>query len=166
MIHKICRIINVVCAVLTSVLFIDLLILPKIEKNEKVVCREAVYYPIRQRYGGSKEVKSDYRTMITENYQYPIETYQQFEYWKCDSIRLLITPVLREVNTGFVELEGKEYELPSKGSIFRDLVFIPIVFGLCSLAGVLLRNDKEQAINLGIVNVVIFVLMLYVMRGI
>ena len=166
MIYKVCRIINVVCAVLTSVLFIDLLILPKIEKNEKVVAREAVYYPIRQRYGGIREVKSDYRTMITENYQYPIETYQQFEYWKCDSIRLLITPILREVNTGFVELEGKEYELPSKGSIFRDLVFIPIVFGLCSLAGVLLRNDKEQAINFAIVNVIIFVLMLYVMRGI
>ena len=166
MIYKVCRIINVVCAVLTSVLFIDLLILPKIEKNEKVVSREAVYYSIRERYGGSREVKSDYRTMITENYQYPIETYQQFEYWKCDSIRLLITPILREVNTGFVELEGKKYELPSKGSIFRDLVFIPIVFGLCSLAGVLLRNDKEQVINFAIVNVIIFVLMLYVMRGI
>ena len=91
MIYKVCRIINVVCAVLTSVLFIDLMILPKIEKNEKVVAREAVYYSIRQRDGGIREVKSDYRTMITENYQYPIETYQQFEYWKCDSIRLLIT---------------------------------------------------------------------------
>ena len=50
MIYKVCRIINVVCAVLTSVLFIDLLILPKIEKNEKVVSGEAVYYHMeRQR---------------------------------------------------------------------------------------------------------------------
>ena len=166
MIYKIGRSINVVCAVLTAVLFVDSLILPTIEKKEKVVSREAVYYRIRQRDGGSREVKSNYRTMITENYQYPIETYQQFEYWKCDSIRLLITPILREVNTGFVELKGKEYELPSQGGIFGNLSFIPIVLGLCAFAGVLLKNDEEQTINFAIVNVIIFVLMLYVMRGI
>lgn len=142
----------------------DLLVLPTIEKSEKIISREAEYYYNSQNYGGVVRVKSEYRLVTTENYRYPIETYQQFEYWKCDSIRLHATPILRQVNTGFIKLEGKEYELPSKGSIFRDLFFVPIIFGLCSVLGVLLKNNEEQTINFGIMNVIMLLVLLYVMR--
>lgn len=164
MTYNVCRKINIACAVLTFILFVDLIILPKIEKKEKIVARKAEYYYTSQKYRGSTRVKSDQRLMITENYKYPIESYQQFEYWKCDSIRLFVTPILREVKTGFVKLEGKEYELPSRGSVFRDLIFFPILFGLCSVIGVLVKNNEEQTLNFGVMNVILFIILLYVMR--
>ena len=88
MVYMVCRRINIVCAVLTSVLFLDLLVLPKIEKREKIVIREAEYHRVHRKYSGYTQVKSDTRLIITENYRYPIQNYQQFEYWQCDSIQL------------------------------------------------------------------------------
>ncbi len=94
--YKVCRKMNIVFALLGFLLFIDLLVLPKIERKEKIVARKAEYYRYRDKYSGRTiTVKSDQRLMITEHYKYPIETYQLFEYWKCDSIRVVATPILR-----------------------------------------------------------------------
>ena len=163
--YTVCRKINLVCAALTAILLVDCWLLPKIEKKEKIVARKAEYHHYRNKYSGkTTKKKSDVRLMITENYWYPIGNYQQFAYWTCDSIRLRITPVLRQVSTGFVEIEGREHALPNKGGIFGGPTFIPIVFGLCAFIGVWLKDDREQTINFGIVNVILFLILLHMMR--
>lgn len=163
MIFKTLKRINIFFGILAIIVIVDFYILPGPEKTEKLNYTKREVYSHYGRFTGRGKTKTNYRYLKTENYNYMIQAFQKFKYWEADSIRLSITPVLRQVKTGFVTLNGKEYELAARWNIFNILAFIPVVFCVCAITGLFFINSREQTVNFFIVNTLLFIYTLFVL---
>ncbi|MBX0333934.1 hypothetical protein K3G39_11875 [Pontibacter sp. HSC-14F20] len=161
---KICRWFNAFCLLLTFLVCLDVFLLPKVIRNEKILAREAVYVTTRSKFTGkSSRTQLDNVTLITENFYYPYDKIQGFNPKEADSVKLVTTYLFSIVKTGYVKRFGEEKELIQNAGIFGTFCFLPISFGLIAIVGVAMRNNKEQLLNAAVMNFLLLPIHLWIM---
>ena len=161
---KICRWFNIFCLALTFLVGLDIFLLPKVIRNEKILAREETHVTTYSRFTGrSSRSQLDHVTLVTENFYYPYAKIQGFNPREADSVKLVTTYIFSIVKTGYIKRFGEEKELIQTAGIFGTLCFLPISFGLIAVFGVVMRNNKEQLLNAAVMNLMLLPIQLWVM---
>lgn len=161
---KVFRWFNIACLCFAVLLLIDIKVLPGLVYQEKILERQEQYVTIRSRHNNNpRKTQMDNVILVTENFRYTYHRVQNFDPRKADSVRLVTTPVLGIVKTGYQKSHGEEKELKQVAGMFGTFVFIPIAFGLIALFGVCMRNNKEQLLNAAVMNGVLIIVQLWLM---
>lgn len=159
-----CRHFNTSCLLVSLLVCLDVFVLPRQVKNERILGFEEVYYDYNTQQGSSTLM--DNILLHTDHHTYAYHKVQEFNPRRADSVQLHITPLFRLIETGYIRQDGTQHELKAGSSFFGTLAFIPIVFGLISVAGVALRRNKVQLLNTAVMNaLLLFLLLLAEWRG-
>jgi len=145
------------------ILGLDLL-LPAVVKQEKIIYRATEEYAHRSKYRGYVVTKSDASVIITENFIFPAPRGFQVTFGKNDSLEIHASPILRLVKSGLVKKDGKEYSIKPHTSILDVFMFVPIVLFGTSVVGVIYRNHLTTIIDVGTVNIILFLIILKILR--
>jgi len=161
---RLCRSFNACALTLTLLVCLDIFVLPKSNRFEKVVAIEQHYVMNRSRYSRRPhKTYLDNTILITENFRYPYtRKAQNFDASKADSIRLVTTCLFGIVRTGYMKPHGAEMELKQTAGMFGTLSFIPVAFGLVAAFGVAMRHNKEQLLNAAVMNLLLILVKLFI----
>ncbi|WP_162051472.1 hypothetical protein [Pontibacter pamirensis] len=159
---KLFRCFNACCLLLTVLVCLDILALPRIAYREKIISREAIYSTTRNRFTGRVyRTKLDNIILTTENFRFPYHRVQNFNPSEADSVRLVTTVLFKIVDRGYMRRFDEEMELKLGAGISGSTIFVPITFGLTALFGVAMRRNKEQLLNAVVVNIILIIIQLW-----
>lgn len=160
---RICKYVTYFTLAFCLTLGIDLL-LPTIVKQEKIIYRATEEYATRS--GGGKYVikKSDASLILTENFRFPAPRGFEIVFGANDTLEIHATPILRLVKSGFVKKNNREYPIEPHTSILDIFMFVPIVLFITSIVGFIYRNNIPTIIDVGTVNIILFLIMLKILR--
>lgn len=159
-----CRWFNKGCLLLTILICLDIFILPRTIQTEKIISRELQFVTTRARYSNhAHRTQLENEILTTKNFRYLYYKKQNFSPQGADSVRFVATSLFNIVETGYIKSGGEEKALKPGTGIFGHLQFIPIIFALVAVFGVVMRSNKEQLLNAAVFNLMLIVAQLFVM---
>lgn len=159
----ICKYISYFTLGFCLILGLDLL-LPSEVKQERIIYRATEEYTYRSIGGVHMTAKSDASLIITENFRFPAPRGFVVTFGKNDSIEIHASPILNLVKSGYVQKDGEQYPIKPHTSIFDVFAFIPILLFITSAIAFIYRNNTPTIIDVGTVNIILFLILLKVLR--
>ena len=156
---KICRWFNVFCLLLTTIICVDGFILPRAIDRESILSIEETYVTFRNVYHSRVTKPLDNVVLITENFRVPFRGSAIAYLEQAESVQIISTPLLNIIERVTVSVPSYDKELNQKSGIFGKLMFVPIVFALISIWGVVARNDNEQLLNAFVMNIIMLIIL-------
>jgi hypothetical protein len=156
---KICRWFNIFCLLLSSIICVDVFILPRAIDIEKVISIEESYVTYRNVIYSRVTRPLDNIVLITDNFRVPFRGSAIAYLEQAESIQIISTPLLNIIEKVTVRVPSYDKELNQKSGIFGKLMFVPILFAIISIWGVVARNNNEQLLNAFVMNIIMFIIL-------